>query len=192
LDRAFLALTPFGVAGAGPLEDGRAAFQRHDYAVAVQVLRPLAEEGNITAKKLLSEATFDLGLTTSDGVQTFNFYRKAAEIGNALAQMTLGERYNAGRDVPQDYSKAAFWYGLAAEQGEVNSQYELGCLYEAGRGVSKDYVKAHMWFNLAASSSPATLGNRNLAETARDQAAAKMTPAQIAEAQKLASDWVPK
>ena len=38
-----LALTLFGVATAGPLEDGQAALQRGDYATAMRLLRPLAE-----------------------------------------------------------------------------------------------------------------------------------------------------
>jgi len=181
----------FGVATAGQFEDGEAALQRHDYAVAVQILQPLAEQGNVAAKKRLGEAMFDLGVMASDEVQTIKWYRKAAELGNAPAQTTLGERYNAGRGVPQDYAKAAIWYGKAAEQGDAHSQYEIGCLYEAGRGVSQDYIKAHMWFNLSASLATPRI-YRNLAEEARDEVAAKMTPAQIAEAQKLASDWVPK
>jgi hypothetical protein len=52
--------------------------------------------------------------------------------------------------------------------------------------VPQDYVTAHMWFNLAAAS-----GDKTGAE-GRDMAAAKMTPAQIAEAQKLAREWKPK
>jgi hypothetical protein len=47
-------------------------------------------------------------------------------------------------------------------------------------------VIAHMWYNLAAAS-----GNKN-ALTNRDKLAAKMTPAQIAGAQKLAREWKPK
>jgi uncharacterized protein len=43
-----------------------------------------------------------------------------------------------------------------------------------------------MWFNLAAAR-----GNRD-AEKDRDMIAAQMTPAQIAEAQKLAREWKPK
>jgi uncharacterized protein len=44
----------------------------------------------------------------------------------------------------------------------------------------------HMWFNLAAARR-----NKN-AVKARDIVAAQLTPAQIAEAQKLAREWKPK
>jgi hypothetical protein len=50
-----------------------------------------------------------------------------------------------------------------------------------------------MWFNLAAASFPASdVSNRNLAGKNRDLVARKMTPDQIAEAQKLAREWKPK
>jgi len=43
-----------------------------------------------------------------------------------------------------------------------------------------------MWFNLAAAQ-----GHR-LAQDAREGLAKRMTPAQIAEAQRLATEWKPK
>ena len=45
-----LALALFGVAAAGPLEDGEAAYLRGDYATAMSLLRPLAERGNAVAQ----------------------------------------------------------------------------------------------------------------------------------------------
>ena len=68
------------------------------------------------------------------------------------------------------------------------AQHNLGFMYEKGHTVPQDYVEAHKWYNLAASR---TYGKktRNLAIKNRDRIAAKMTPAQIAEAQKLANQW---
>jgi len=54
-------------------------------------------------------------------------------------------------------------------------------LYLKGQGVAQNYVSAHMWFNLAAAN-----GNNSYI-IARDEAAKKMTPQQIAQAQELAS-----
>jgi uncharacterized protein len=51
--------------------------------------------------------------------------------------------------------------------------------------MPQDYVYAHMWFNLSAA-----LGNQTAALN-RDRVVRLMTPAQIAEAQKLARDWKP-
>ena len=89
-----------------------------------------------------------------------------------------------GRGVPQDYAEAVKWYRLAAEQGNATAQNNLGFMHYEGRGVPQDDVQAHMWFNLAAAQ-----GNDN-AVANRDIAAKKMTPAQIAEAQQLAREWI--
>jgi len=51
-------------------------------------------------------------------------------------------------------------------------------MYKLGRGVAQDYVMAHMYFNIAGT-------GRGLIEE-------KMTPSQIAEAQKLAREWMKK
>jgi TPR repeat protein len=59
-------------------------------------------------------------------------------------------------------------------------------MYAQGQGVPQDYVRAHMWFNLLAAQ-----GYKGASEN-RDKAARLMTPAQIAEAQKLAREWKPK
>jgi uncharacterized protein len=58
-------------------------------------------------------------------------------------------------------------------------------MYDNGDGVPQDDVAAHMWFNLAASSG---FGE---AVKNRDMVGRRMTPAQIAEAQKLAREWKP-
>ena len=57
-------------------------------------------------------------------------------------------------------------------------------MYDYGYGVPQDYVQAHMWLNLAAAQ-----GDEQAAEF-RDIVAAKMTPAKIEEAQRLAREWL--
>lgn len=83
------------------------------------------------------------------------------------------------------------WYRKAAEQGNALAQYNLGFMYHEGRGVSQDTVQAHVWFNLAASELPPGT-NRDKAIRNRDLVAAKMTRAQLAEAQRRAREWRPK
>jgi hypothetical protein len=76
-------------------------------------------------------------------------------------------------------------YRLAADQGDASGQTKLGAMYGNGQGVPQDYVLAHMWFNLSAAQGD-QLGAKN-----RDIVAQRMTPAQLAEAQKLAREWKP-
>jgi TPR repeat protein len=95
---------------AEPIEDGYSAYTRGDFATAMRIMRPLADQGNVTAQTVV-------GL-----MHYFNY---------------------------------------------------------------KDYVSAYMWFSLAAAQ-----GNA-FAEMFLRDTADKMTPAQIAEAQRLTREWTP-
>ena len=114
-------------------------------------------------------------------------WRPLAWQGYAGVQTALAVLYRYGQGVPQDYAEAVKWYRMATEQGNVDAQFDLGFMYGKGRGVPQDYVQAHLWFNLAAAQAYGEQASRN-----RDIIADKMTPAQIAEAQRLARDWRPK
>ena len=92
-----------------------------------------------------------------------------------------------------DYATALMVYRPLADKGDAKAQYNLGIMYDTGQGVSQDYVQAHKWYNLSASRASADETDvRDSAVKNRDLVAAKMTPAQIAEAQRLASEWKPK
>jgi len=165
---------------------GAEAYQRGDYATALTEFRPLAQQGN-------AEAQFNLGGmylkgrgVPQDDAEALRWFRLAAEQGDAKAQAQLGLMYGIGLGVPQDDAQAVQWFRLAAAQGYAVVQYSLGVMYYIGEGVPQDYVQAHMWFNLAAAQ-----GNE-AARKARDTLALKMTPAQVAEAQRLAREWKAK
>jgi TPR repeat protein len=144
LGSLFVALVFCGTAVAAPLEDGLQALDRGDYATALRLLRPLAEEGN------------------------------------QEAQINLGNMYFDGNGVPLNYAQSVDWYLLAADQGNTDAQIALGFLYKYGEAVRFDYVQAYKWFDLAGSGSD------------RDIVATMMTPAEVAEAQKLVGEWKPK
>jgi uncharacterized protein len=151
-----------GSVTAEPMEDVAAAFKKGDYATAVRLMRPLAEQGAV------------------------------------VPQVMLGQMYEHGSGVPQDHAIAVLWYRAAAEQDNAAAQHLLGLMYAEGRGVPQDYVIAHMWLNLAAARSFSFEKSPRLdfiakgMVEARDMVAKHMTPAQIAEAQKLAREWKPK
>ncbi|MEZ5827635.1 MAG: hypothetical protein R3D30_11020 [Hyphomicrobiales bacterium] len=73
---------------------------------------------------------------------------------------------------------------LAAQTGAPDALFELGMLYATGRDVDADLVTAHKWFNLAAAR-----GNE-AARTYRVELALEMSQEQVAEAQKLAREWL--
>ena len=134
-------------------------------------------------------ADFQNGLTafqSGDYASAFREWVPLAKQGNASAQGNLGVLYEKGLGVPRDSKTAMKWYSLAAKQGLSSAQYNLFVLFFYGRGVAKDYVRALAWANIAASS-----GNKD-AIKAREVAKKRMTPPQIAKAQKLARNFVAK
>jgi TPR repeat protein len=114
-----------------------------------------------------------------------------AKQGNPVSQYLLGLQYFIGEDVPQDYAEAATWFQRAAGQGIRAAQEQLGDMYALGQGVPKDLVRAHMWLNLAGARKRLG-GVEEESRRKRDELARQMTPAQIAEAQRLAREWEPK
>ena len=108
--------------------------------------------------------------------------RPLALKGEAWAQSFLGDSYANGNGVAKNDAEAVKWYRLAAAQGNANAQLNLGFMYANGRGVLQDYTKAHALYNLAATKGDA------MAVKNRDIVAKRMTPQQIADAQKLARD----
>ncbi len=203
---------------AGPLRGANAALQRGDFATAYALARPLADRGLAVAQLVLGvmyggghgvphddaeaanwlrraaeqgrpEAQTLLGVmyakgqgVTRNDARAAIWFRKAADQGHAAAQSNLGLRYAEGRGVAQDDAEAAAWFRKAADGGLAEARTILGLLYVRGQGMTQNYLLAHMWFNLAAAQGcAAALANR-------DQLARMMTPAQIAEAQRLAQE----
>jgi uncharacterized protein len=119
-------------------------------------------------------------------VEAVRWYHLAADQGYAAAQPNLGAMYDRGEGVPQNYRVALKWYRKAADQGNAMAQYNIGAMYARGHGVPQHYVTAHMWFSLSAAQ------DDDDAAKNRDVIAQRMTPAQIAEAQKLTREWKPK
>ena len=153
------------------------------------LLITIALTASFTKAHILYAQNFDQGVEAAkkgDIGSALRIWRPLAAQGDSDAQFILGVMYAEGTGLAQDYKEAVRLFGLAAAQGNPGAQSNLGVMYEKGEGVAQDYVRAHMWFNLGAIS-----GDRKKALANRDRVAAKMTPAQIAEAQKLALDWKP-
>ena len=75
-------------------------------------------------------------------------------------------------------------YETDAKKGRPDALYNLGLAYSTGQGVGVDFVAAHKWFNLAA------MRGVDEAKSWRAQISREMLPNQIAEAQRLAREWL--
>lgn len=69
---------------------------------------------------------------------------------DALAQVSLGQRYEHGEGVAQNYDHAVRLYCRAAHAGHRDASYQLGWMYANGRGVARDDAQAAAWFKVAA------------------------------------------
>jgi uncharacterized protein len=166
-------------------DEGIAAYDRGDYATALQEWQPLADQGDTFSQTGLGELYRDGKGVPQDYRKALLWYQVAALQDLAIAQTKLGSLYLNGLGVPQDYAEALRWLRLAAAQGEPVAEGKLAVMFAEGLGVPQDYVYAHMWANLSSAA-----GEKQMAKF-RDALAQHMTPAQIAEAQRFAREWKP-
>jgi len=143
----------------------------------------------LLAAVLPALADFQAGLDAynkGDYVTAAKEWRPLAEEGSAVAQFNLGLLYLDGRGVPQSDAEAANWFRRAAEQDYPQAQHNLGAMYGKGQGVKRDLVQAYKWLNICAAK-----GNSGCV-TQRDLIAKKLKPGQIADAQRLATQFQPQ
>ena len=170
-------------------DEGAAAYDADDYELAMRELRPLAKQGHARAQYIVGVMYSEGSGVPQDYGETEKWYRMAAAQGHEEAQNDLGFMYGTGEGVPQDYAEAVRWYRMAAEEGFILAQYNLGLMYAGGKGVTQNYVVAHMWFSVGASRWPAGSYGNDAAHN-RDILEASMTPAEMAEAKRLAREWI--
>jgi len=132
-------------------------------------------------------ARADAAFARGDYVRAVNILTPLAFGGDARAQALLGFMFEHGYGAPQVYDSAAGLYGQAAMRGNPFGQAMFGLMYDKGHGVPQDFVLAYKWLNLAAAR--ARKRERDHFLRLRDAVASKMSPAQIAEGQRLAMAW---
>jgi TPR repeat protein len=82
-----------GIAGAiaGPWEDGMASYNRGDYAPAIRLFRPLAEQGNAKAQRVLGVMYRRGEGVKRSSVRAFIWFSRAAARGDATARVEMRE-----------------------------------------------------------------------------------------------------
>lgn len=104
-----LTLMLTGGAAAGPVEEGVAAYKRGDYATALRLWRPLAEQGDAGARRHLGTMYFKGQGVPQDDVEAVKWWRLAAEQGHADAQYNLGVSYAKGKGGLRSRSRREAW-----------------------------------------------------------------------------------
>ena len=163
-----------------------------NYADADRWLRMAATQGDAEAQLWLGLGYERGYFGAIDYEESLRWLRKAAAQELPDAQFCLGQMYEEGEGVPESNDRAAYWFRRAVDHfsdlgGVFEAEVELVNMYRDGSLKGND-VEAYMWFSVGDSSvdppiDPAT--DEDLRKVAE-----RMTPANIAEAQQRAKDWI--
>lgn len=116
-----------------------------------------------------------------DVVKAAEWDRKAADHGSAQGQFHLGMAYHSGEGVPRNPVKAFEWILKAASQGLGIAQSYVAVAYLEGDGVAPDRVLAYAWINIR--------GVSGGFENPRDSIAKELSATDLAEAERISSNW---
>jgi clan AA aspartic protease (TIGR02281 family) len=185
LTAGLVAVLLVGTPVAGQCEDwgaGLGAYSRGDYAAAMRIFRPLAEQGHVKSQFYVGYMYYQgKGVTPNDALAAI-WYQRAAEGGDVTSQSAIGAAYFRGEGVPRNYAEAMKWWRKAAEQGDAYAQWSLGGVYKGGYGVPQNFILAYMWYAVSGHEPD----NEWMAKRDLEEIALHLAPSQIAEAQKLA------
>ena len=142
-----------------------------------------------------------------DDAEAVKWFRRAANQGDGDAQASLGAEYRDGTGVPQDYVHAYMWFILAAQTEEPGvdiTAQNIDLLAARRQAYNIDGTRptelkpwqVSILKGARAFNCPERPGRDRCVKVYGylinlDTLALRMTPTQIAEAQKLASEWKP-
>ncbi|HAA93910.1 MAG TPA: hypothetical protein DCE33_15795, partial [Rhodospirillaceae bacterium] len=107
----------------------------------------------------------------------------------ATSSLAQAADFLAGRDayIRGDFQIAYQEFLPLAQKGDAKSRVGVGLLYAKGQGVQQNDIEAHRWFTLAAEQKPKpNVFVHTVAVENRKVLAKRMSPIQIAEAERLA------
>jgi TPR repeat protein len=185
--KAFLLLVIYLLGSAAALSDDWDAIQKEAIKLidsnrddeAIKLVQSLADDGDPRAQVQMAHILCNYMRPKQKRrcADAATWYEKAATSGNAEAMCNLGIMLiKEGEEIPPDVERGISLMRSATEQWKC--LVALGIQYQNGKVVPQDFTLAHMYFNLASD------------EHFREKVADKMSRDQIAEAQRMARDWV--
>ena len=117
---------------------------------AVDYFMIAAEGGIIQAQRIIAQEYVSGDILSRDYEAARVWMEKAANQGDAQAQLMLG-RYYVSDFGYNDDQKAFEWFEKAAEQGDAEAEYTVGGCYIYEIHVKKNPAVANQWFEKAAS-----------------------------------------
>ena len=147
-----------------------------------ETLKPIeadAEKGDPLFQVLLA-GIYREGL--GDSTKAAYWYLRAAKQGDDGSQFSMGEMYEKGEGVMQDFVEAYKWFNIAAVAPDIDWNTATNFLKLRYPDLLKDVETfKKSWVPVA-----------EKAKAARDQLARQMTPEQIAEGQRRSAAFVPR
>ena len=123
-----------------------------DYKEAVRWFTAAADQNLVPPLLALAELSLQppSSTVTADVKKAMQYYQKAASLGSATAEVTLGTIFSKGLPGKVDYAQAIDWYKKAADHGDPDGEFALGVSYALGHGAAVDYAQARRWLTAAA------------------------------------------
>jgi hypothetical protein len=115
------------------------------------------------------------------------WFLKGAELGDASSQNAIGNNLAAGIGTPKNVKEAAEWFRESAEQGDTYGTCNLALDYMRGEGIAKNLVLSLEWVLI---SDHVHEGGNLCGDEIDIRPFLKLTPAQQAEATRLANAWL--
>lgn len=133
------------LAFAGPEEDNALAkkeFERGDLVVSMSLWRKAAQAGYAPSQVWLG----DILDKAEEDVEAFEWYKKAADQGNAGGEYGLGQMYLKGEGVKQDLALGRQYVERAANKNHVEAVKSMMTSYrQGGMGLPVDHVQGDVW-----------------------------------------------
>jgi TPR repeat protein len=132
------------------------ALMANDYNVK-KMIQELMIENELKHQQLLEKG--DASAQTEEGKRNedkrdlksaLEWYEKAALQNHPEAIRNLGQLYEHGSGVLQNYETAKYYYEKSANMGNSRAAHNIGLLYEKGLGVKANEKEALAWHKIAA------------------------------------------
>ena len=171
-----------------PAAQAQSARWDHNYPLAINLLTPLADAGDVRSQ---------LSLADMYSFSTTGFSTKYTPVPDAKVVEVMKKAFPhwSRVDPPENLPLAFKNYQLAAEKGNIWGQWGLGRVYACGFGAEKNLVLAYMWLSLGLAQRGVTTemtgvslpmaGSQKNYGLDRDYIAARMKPEEIDVAKQL-------
>ena len=168
---------------------------------ALQMVKPLAEQGNARAMLMLGMLLYSgYGGVPKDPEQAQQWLQKSANSGHTMAWVWLGYMAEFRTTETGHLEAAANYYSKAAQAGSAAGLYSLARSIDFGLGFAADPTRAYSLYALAAKAFNEQVHTNEQAPNDRSglgSAAAmqrlkvQVNPADVMRAEELAKTWQP-